>query len=92
MKEPIAGKKVEDLPGIGPETAKRLHAKGFHNAAALREHNNYLKDDVKFYKFLNDACHANKKQAKACSDCLNDFDSLNGAFSKMQIKCYFVST
>ena len=86
LREPLGDKPVGHLPGIGPAGAQRFQQRGFHKAAAIKDHYVYLKmDEQKCYEFYNDVSHGNTKHGRALFNCIDDLDHLGCDFSKMKI-------
>ncbi|KAL1441075.1 hypothetical protein MTO96_008823 [Rhipicephalus appendiculatus] len=76
VSEPMAGKSVTELAGIGDALGRRMKDRGFDKADAVLGH--YLtmrKDQGRFENWLKDTSGANSKQANDCYRCLRDWSN-----------------
>uniref|UniRef100_A0A8C6UQR7 Barrier-to-autointegration factor-like protein n=1 Tax=Neogobius melanostomus TaxID=47308 RepID=A0A8C6UQR7_9GOBI len=72
--EPMGDKLVTALAGIGDTLGQRLEDKGFDKAyVVLGQYLVLKKDEELFHDWLKDACGANAKQRKDCSNCLKEW-------------------
>lgn len=72
--EPMGEKKVTTIPGIGEVSGRMLEEKGYDKAYVLLGQFLVLrKDEDLFMEWLQDACHANRKQREDCYRCLKDW-------------------
>ncbi|KAL1441076.1 hypothetical protein MTO96_008823 [Rhipicephalus appendiculatus] len=63
VSEPMAGKSVTELAGIGDALGRRMKDRGFD------------KDQGRFENWLKDTSGANSKQANDCYRCLRDWSN-----------------
>ncbi|CAB3258432.1 unnamed protein product [Arctia plantaginis] len=76
--EPIRGKRVTELPGIGETLGERLSGRGYNTAdKVLGQYLVMDRDRRSFERFLRKNCNANSKQV---SDCYNGLDTWSKEF------------
>ena len=72
--EPMNGKPVTDLAGIGPVLGMRLNAMGFNKASEVLGQFLILKQNKDlFIYWIKALVGANNKQAADCYNCLNEW-------------------
>ncbi len=73
VSEPMDGKSVKEIAGIGEVLGNRLTLQGYDKAYTLLGQFCLRKKERKFKKWLKKACNANAKQQDDCYKCLKQW-------------------
>ena len=74
VSEPLSGKSVKKLAGVGEVLGGRLEEKGFDKAYVVLGQFLVLKKDKRqFMDWLKETCGANRKEGSDCYNCLKEW-------------------
>uniref|UniRef100_A0A1L8DX06 Barrier-to-autointegration factor 1 n=1 Tax=Nyssomyia neivai TaxID=330878 RepID=A0A1L8DX06_9DIPT len=74
VKEPMRGKRVTELPGVGNAIGQRLNAAGYDRAESmLGQYLHLKKDKGSFQAWMKTTSNANSKQSSDAYQCIKDW-------------------